>query len=536
MFHWTKTRDLDKKKLFKNAATYTILGLALFAIVIFGMFDRSGSGPGQSLPGGAAAKVNGKEISNATFRRTYRDAYEQYQKQSKEGFDPRQINLSGKVMSQLVDDYIIYHEAVKNGIAAGTEEVADLILSSEGLKDESGKFDPAKFKGYLRNQDYTEKSLEEELGQKLTNDKFRQFIAETQVVSKNASKWSFLVAETKYDVEYLKFDKSKIKTTTTDEEVQTYLADENNKKTTETYYNSHKSEFTSPKKVHASHILTTFAGSRNATGEGAKRTKEEAKIKAQSLRSKILEPNSPGFDKIAKESTDDPTGKSNGGDLGFFVFEDMAPEVSTVAFNQKVGDISEIVESPFGYHIIKVNGVKEKKDTSQEEAYKIIAKRKIDSDKKPLAAVSHSNSVLAKLKDGKSIDQDLKTLDLEWASTGSFSLEGAYINGLGASKDLKNAIIMLKKAGDLHRDVVDDSGNKFILRLKSITAADLNKFDDKKQKELSDRRRYYDAYSLYTAYKDLFIKNHKLAGSIWENAEFRDRDLMKAGDAAKPGA
>ena len=60
------------------------------------------------------------------------------------------------------------------------------------------------------------------------------------------------------------------------------------------------------------------------------------------------------FDKVAKEVTEDPSGKANGGDLGYFTKEQMVPEFSDAAFKLDKGQISEPVKTQFGWHVIKV--------------------------------------------------------------------------------------------------------------------------------------------------------------------------------------
>ena len=60
------------------------------------------------------------------------------------------------------------------------------------------------------------------------------------------------------------------------------------------------------------------------------------------------------FTKVAGEVTEDPSGKANGGDLGYFSKEQMVPEFSDTAFKLDKGQISEPVKTQFGWHVIKV--------------------------------------------------------------------------------------------------------------------------------------------------------------------------------------
>jgi peptidyl-prolyl cis-trans isomerase C len=98
--------------------------------------------------------------------------------------------------------------------------------------------------------------------------------------------------------------------------------------------------------VHARHILI-----RAAPGDEKASKAAEDKIKAIIVRLKKGE----DFEKLAKELTEDPSGKANGGDLGYFSKEQMVPEFSDVAFKLEKGQISEPVKTQFGWHVIKVD-------------------------------------------------------------------------------------------------------------------------------------------------------------------------------------
>jgi peptidyl-prolyl cis-trans isomerase C len=98
------------------------------------------------------------------------------------------------------------------------------------------------------------------------------------------------------------------------------------------------------KEVHARHILIRAAAGDEKAGKEA-----EEKIKAIIVRLNKGE----DFAKVANELTEDPSGKANGGDLGFFSKEQMVPEFSDTAFGLEKGKISGPVKTQFGWHVIK---------------------------------------------------------------------------------------------------------------------------------------------------------------------------------------
>ncbi len=122
------------------------------------------------------------------------------------------------------------------------------------------------------------------------------------------------------------------------------------------YYEKHREKYQEPRAVRARHILIEVP--QGATPEQEK----EALKKAQRLRERILK--GEDFAKLAQEYSADPGTKEKGGELGFFTQGQMVKEFEEAAFRLKPGEISEPVRTPFGYHLIQVEEVKEAKQRS----------------------------------------------------------------------------------------------------------------------------------------------------------------------------
>jgi len=117
------------------------------------------------------------------------------------------------------------------------------------------------------------------------------------------------------------------------------------------YYDKNPDLFKSPEQVKARHILIQVP--KGASDEEKNKQKEKAdevlkKVKAGE-----------DFTKLAAEYSDDPGTKSKGGELGFFSKGSMVPAFEQVAFSLKPGEVSELVETEFGFHVIKVDEKKE---------------------------------------------------------------------------------------------------------------------------------------------------------------------------------
>ncbi|MGB9273545.1 MAG: peptidylprolyl isomerase [Pseudolabrys sp.] len=112
------------------------------------------------------------------------------------------------------------------------------------------------------------------------------------------------------------------------------------------------------KEVHARHILFRTPAGDDKAGKEA-----EDKVKAVIARLKKGE----DFAKVAGEVTEDPSGKANGGDLGYFTKDQMVPEFAEAAFKLDAGQISDPVKTQFGWHVIKVEDKRNKQPPKFED-------------------------------------------------------------------------------------------------------------------------------------------------------------------------
>ncbi len=125
------------------------------------------------------------------------------------------------------------------------------------------------------------------------------------------------------------------------------------------YYDANKEKFKVPEQVRARHILIKVSA--KATDEEKKKAKE----KINELRQRAEK--GEDFAKLASEYSDDLGTKKRGGDTDYFARGKMVKPFENAAFSLKPGAISDIVETKFGYHIIKVEDHKEARTMGLEE-------------------------------------------------------------------------------------------------------------------------------------------------------------------------
>ena len=152
------------------------------------------------------------------------------------------------------------------------------------------------------------------------------------------------------------------------------------------YYDTHQDEFTRKEQVRASHVLL------EAKPEDDDAKHNEAKAKAE----KVLEEVKGGgdFAELAKKHSEGPTAR-RGGYLGYFSRGRMAPEFDKAVFEMKnIDDVSEIVKTKFGYHIIKMTGKKEAEQQTFEQV-----KRRIEAKMRQKRRKESYDGFVNRLKD-----------------------------------------------------------------------------------------------------------------------------------------
>ena len=105
-----------------------------------------------------------------------------------------------------------------------------------------------------------------------------------------------------------------------------------------------------PDEIRAQHLLVSYDGARSSPS-GVKRTREEARERAGEALARVRQ--GLDFDRVVAAYTDEPGGAARRGDLGKFTRDKMAAAFSEAAFALRVGEISGVIETPFGFHVIR---------------------------------------------------------------------------------------------------------------------------------------------------------------------------------------
>ncbi len=218
---------------------------------------------------------------------------------------------------------------------------------------------------------------------------------------------------------------------------------------------------TRPDSLKASHILISYKESK--VNPDTKLTKEQAKVKADSV-FKLVKSNPAKFEELAGTINDDKTAAKSNGDLKWFADGAMVPAFNTAVLNGKIGDIT-LVETQFGFHIIKITG----KTAPSKKVRVAIVKRMIEPSSKTMQDVYTIASQFA--SSAKDIEGFNKLIDEQKLSKRLAERIGADQNSLPGLTDARQIIIWAynkdtKKGGV--SQVFDLEGRYLVAALKEV--------------------------------------------------------------------
>jgi peptidyl-prolyl cis-trans isomerase D len=347
---------------------------------------------------------------------------------------PAETQLSMKlpqlVLDGLIDRALLAREARKLGFDISQDEVMSrfvnegIILLSLGagappmlpqgeipvsFADEDGTFNRELAERYIQNGlrrsvgEFAEAQVDEYLAAQM-----RDLIASSVNVSE-AEVWDDYVRENdNATIKYVRFTPAYYidqKPDTSEAALTAWVADNQDRLTAE--YEANKHRYTNlEKQVRARHIL--IKASTHATAE----QKADAKRRAEALRKRAAK--GEDFAELATNHSGDPISAKTGGDLGFLEKGTMPESFDEALFSMKVDEISEVVGTPFGFHVIEVVAIREG-DVPVDEAKQELAEGLYSADW--LGAVARKAAARTLASWQQSEDDDATALELEVAAT-----------------------------------------------------------------------------------------------------------------------
>jgi peptidyl-prolyl cis-trans isomerase D len=363
-----------------------LLGLIIVVFIAFYGGNKFHDPSSQDI-----AEVNGEVITQREFALHYQKELERYREMFKGSLTPeleKNLNLRGSLLEQLIEKRLVLQEARHLGLAATDEDLMTAIAQVPDFQV-NGRFNKDRYLQLLRANRINPGQFEDEQREQLTiqrlysmivhavhvteaevRDRYRfeqgkinlyfirlpttSYFSEVKPTEEEIKKFydrnkELLKEPLKVQVEYLSypFDRFSSSAQITDKEVEDY------------YQANRESRFHKPKEVKARYILV-----RIPAGADAKQ-----KSDAQTRANRILAEARAGkdFAQLAQKESEDSTA-AKGGDVGWLTQAQLPSPLDKTVFSLAKGEISNVIESPTGFHIVKVEDIRDEKTQSLKDA------------------------------------------------------------------------------------------------------------------------------------------------------------------------
>lgn len=361
----------------KKRVVQIVLAVIILPFAFWGLDSYRRSGDVE-----APASVNGAKITQQDFENALRQQQDRLRQMLGGNFDAAMFEtpeMKRAVLDNLVAQRLLVERAKAAGLFVSDEQLAQVIQSIDAFHD-NGRFDKKRYESALASQNMSPLMFESRLRDDLLGQQMRDayvqsgFASSTvaeniirlneqqRLISVSSIPFQSFVGEAKVDeADLKKYYEQNQKEFQAPEQVRVeYVklsADGLSNKVEVTadearqYYDAHQGDFGTPEQRQAAHILIAVALAAPQAEQDA------AKAKAEQLLKQVKQ--SPAkFAELARLNSQDPGSAANGGDLGFFGRGMMVKPFEDAVFALKAGEISGLVKSDFGYHIVKLLAVK----------------------------------------------------------------------------------------------------------------------------------------------------------------------------------
>jgi peptidyl-prolyl cis-trans isomerase D len=457
---------LDRMRRHKGWLKWS-LGLVVLAFVVFYipsfLDDPTAIGVG-ALPGEVIAEVEGRDVTAGQFLQRYNNQIQAYRTAYGSQMSDqllRQLGIDQQILQQMIDEQASLVEAERLGLNVSDEELAQTIFSIPGLQENGRFIGEQRYELVLRSQvpPQTKAMFEDNLRRSLMIDKLRAALTDWMTVADADVEREFKERneKVKLQVVALTADRFRDQVTVSDPDVSSYyemhkadyrIGEQRKVKMlvldreqaqakiivpaadVQRFYNDNIAQYQTPEQIRASHILLNTPG------------KDEATVRKQA--EDILKQARAGadFGALAKKFSEDEGSKVNGGDLDYFSRGRMVPEFETAAFALQPGQISDLVKSQYGFHIIKVVDKKPAVTRTFDEVRPQIEEQ-LKSQRTDQQLTARANELASRIDDPSDLDTVAREQGLKVTESDFFGREDP-VPGLGVSPQVAQAAFALE--------------------------------------------------------------------------------------------
>jgi len=322
---------------------FLLIAFLAWIVLELGMQGKMGSSTG------TMAAVSGETITSQEFYAVYNQEVEANWSTLKGSMgDEEEKGLRREVLDRIIDLTLAWREAKRLKYAVDRKEVQAGIRGYQAFQNAQGQFDPQRFAMVLNNMGLTQENFEKDQERSLSANRIEGIVREAVRTTDDELWLEFLRWHRKLKAQVMPFpfSEAKERIKVTSDEVRAY-------------WNENKRNYEKPERVHIRHIVAAV------NPQGGPEALAQARAKIDSIMAEMKK--GADFADLAKRRSDDSNTQPRGGDLGWQAKGQLIPEYDSVAFKMKKGQVSEVFQTRFGFHLIKCDDHQKEQKPSFED-------------------------------------------------------------------------------------------------------------------------------------------------------------------------
>ena len=457
-----------------------LLGVIIIVFIAFYGGSKYGDSKLQNV-----AEVNGEAISQPEFAEAYERAVDRYRDLLKGSLTPemlKSLNIKGSLLEELIQKHLALQEARRLGLTVTDDELANVIGQVPEFQV-AGRFNKERYLQLLRANKLTPERFEEDQRDQLTIQRLYSLILDSIQVTDAEVRDRYRLEQEKINLQFIRLPFSNFASAVkvTEDDIKKFY-DRNkeslkeplkvqveylsypfetfaskielNAKEIEDYYQTNReTKFHSPKQAKVRYISIRLEPNADA------KQKDDAKARAARILSEAR--SGKDFAQLAKQNSTDPSA-AKGGDLGWVSPGQFPPPLEKAVFSLPKGGISDVVETPGGLQIVKVEDLKEEKTQSLKEATPEIS-RILKTEKGKREAATAADRDREKVLSGTDFAKVAQDSGLALNTTRLFS-NGEVLPELGQNPEFYKTALSL--SGKDIAPVIEGSNAYYLMRLK----------------------------------------------------------------------
>lgn len=444
----------------KGQRWLTLLFVSVIGLVFVFFFGVGGSfGPSNLPSGNAVVELDDVKLTQADFARVRAVTEDRLRAQLGDAYEQLGADrfLDSQALSSLLNSVVLAAAAEEMGLLVTREELRRVVQASPAFRDETGRFSPAAFDRFATYNYGSQRAFIQSFTRELLGQKLVEILVENVRVSD-----AEVDLRSRYELETVRIafvalptNRLPAEITLDDEEVEAWAAE--NQEALRAVYEERKEAYALPERVRARHVLIL------APADASEEEQEEARLEAEAARERILagEP----FEAVAAEVSEDAGTANEGGLLGVFARGENDPALDEAAFSLAEGELSPLIRSEHGFHVLRVEEKLEPATPTFDELRFELAREQATQARALEWAATTSQRLAEAIAEGSSLEVAAREEGLSLERTPALRRRAdGFVPGLAAAPEILTAAFTLEEGQSSSR-IFERPGQRVLIQV-----------------------------------------------------------------------